>query len=380
VATNLFANYNDEGQYHDYELWEENKKMGASLGITYLLLDAGGRKNTALAAKKGLNAANQAYNQSVLDLVFEVQKRYFAYVKALQMLAAKEQDLKVARLNRERAKDFFTAGLNSKSAQLQAQAHLSQVKYQMATIRGEVEQTWKGLACLCSLPVSPRHGVKSPPRLDRGLVCKGAKELVRLIKDKNPRLQALKAQISSEEHQVRAAKSRFAPELSLIGSATAQKVMATKRDQASTEENEYQATVGVKVTYDLFNGFSDCYELRQARSRAEAYRERYAESLLGLRQQVESALDSYQAAADQLRASKQYMQDCEANYKVALEFFNHGEGTMFEVTKSLEQLAQAKSERVGAKMDMYTAAASLAHSCGAFERLGAKQAKWQPMD
>jgi adhesin transport system outer membrane protein len=204
--------------------------------------------------------------------------------------------------------------------------------------------------------------------------------LVRLIKDKNPRLQALKAQISSEEHQVRAAKSRFAPELSLIGSATAQKVMATKRDQASTEENEYQATVGVKVTYDLFNGFSDCYELRQARSRAEAYRERYAESLLGLRQQVESALDSYQAAADQLRASKQYMQDCEANYKVALEFFNHGEGTMFEVTKSLEQLAQAKSERVGAKMDMYTAAASLAHSCGAFERLGAKQAKWQPMD
>lgn len=380
ASTNLFANYNDEGRYHDYELWEENKKMGASLGITYLLLDNGGRENTARAAEKQLDAANFAYNQAVLDLVFEVQRGYYAYARSLQMLRAKEEDLRVAEYNRDRTKDFFQAGLSSKSAQLQAKAHVSQVKYQLASIQSEVRKNWRNLASVCGIPVSPRREVEYPGRLDKELVGKGAEELLKMVEEQNPRLQSLEARIKSGEHRVKAAESEFWPELSFVSSATAQKVMSDARHEASVEENEYQAMVGFKITYDLFTGFSDSYEKRQARSRVKAVREQYAQRQLDLKQQVEDALNEYKSALEKLKASNQYVKDAKSSYKVAVEFFKNGEGSMVEITRSLEQLANARSERVAARMAMYTAAASLAHSCGAFENMGAERAEWQSMD
>lgn len=380
VSTNIFANYNDEGRYHDYELWEEHKKMGASLGITYLLLDNGGRKNTALAAKKQLDAANFAYNQAVLDLVLEVQRGYYAYARSLQMLAAKKEDLRVARFNRDRAKDFFSAGLNSKSAQLQAQAHVSQVKYQLASIKSNVRRNWRNLASICGLSVSPRREVESPLRLDKELVSKEAKDLVKMVEDQNPGLQSLDSRIKSGEHRLEAAESKFWPALSFVGSGTAQKVMSDGRHEASVEEDEYQATIGFKITYDLFTGFSDSYDKREARTRVKAVREQYAESQLELKRRVEDALNEYEAAVDKLKASKQYVRDAKKSYQVAVEFFKDGEGAMVEITRALEQLANAKSELVAARMGMYTAAASLAHSCGAFEKLGTERAEWQSLD
>lgn len=380
ASTNLFANYNDEGRYRDYELWEEHKKMGASLGITYLLLDKGGRKNNARAAEEQLNAANFDYNQAVLDLVFEVQREYYAYARSLQMLSVKEEDLRVAQYNRDRAKDFFKAGLSSKAAQLQARAHASQVKYQLATIKSEVRKNWKNLASVCGIPVSPRREVEYPARLDKELVGKGAEDLLKMVEEQNPSLQSLQSRISSEEHRVKAAESEFWPKLSFVSSATAQKVMADGRHEASAEENEYQAMVGFKVTFDLFTGFSDSYEKRGARSRVKAVREQYAQNQLALKQQVEDALNEYKSALEKLKASDQYVKDTISSYEVAVEFFKNGEGSMVEITRALEQLANARSERVAARMAMYTSAASLAHSCGAFEKMGAERAEWRPMD
>jgi outer membrane protein TolC len=380
VSTNFFANYNDEGKYHDYELWEENKRMGASLGITYLLLDNGGREYTARAAGKQLDAANSAYNQAVLDLVFKVQHGYYAYVGSLQMLRAKRDDLRVAEYNRDRAGDFFRAGLSSKSAWLQAKAHVSQVRYQLASIKSEVRKSWRDLASTCSIPVSPRRGVEHPARLDRDLVDKGAEDLLAMVEEQNPRLQSLASQISSAEHKVKAADSEFWPELSFVSSATAQKVMTDEWHESSMEENECQVMIGFKVTYDLFTGFSDSYEKRRARSRVKAIRAQYVQRLLELKQRVEDALNEYKSALEKLKASNQYVKDAKSSYKVAVEFFKNGEGSMMAITRALGQFANARSERVAARMDMYTAAASLAHSCGAFEKMGAERANWRPMD
>ncbi|WP_462324350.1 TolC family protein [Desulfoplanes sp.] len=380
VSSDVFYQYNDEGTYHEYELWEENQKTGASLGITYLLLDNGGRKNSAKAAKKDLDAANFAYNQAVLDLVFAVQCQYYAYTGSLQMLAAKQEDLRVAKYNRDRARDFFKAGLSSKSAQLQARAHVSQITYQLASIRSDVRRNWRNLALVCNIPVSPQRDVEPPARLDRELVSKGAEELLNMVEDKNPGLQSLGARIASGEHNVKAAESRFWPELSFVGSGTAQKVMSTQRHQAGMEEDEYQASVGVKMTYDLFTGFSDSYAERGARADVNAVRETFAKRQLALRQEVQDSLNEYRSALDKLGAGNQYVRDAKDSYKVAVEFFKDGEGTMVEITRALEQLANARSERVAARMAMYTAAARLAHSCGAFEKLGATRGDWRPMD
>jgi outer membrane protein TolC len=380
VSSDVFYEYNDEGTYREYELWEENQKMGASLGITYLLLDNGGRKNSARAAKKELDAANSSYNQTVLDVVFAVQRRYYAYAESLQMLAAKQEDLRVARYNRDRARDFFKAGLSSKSAQIQARAHVSQVRYQLASITGEVRKNWSDLALECKIPVSPQREVEYPVRLDRDLVGKSAEELLRMVEDKNPGLQSLESRIQSGEHDVKAAESEFWPELSFVGSGTAQKVMSAERYQASSKEDEYQASVGFNITYDLFTGFSDCYKEREARANVKALREEYAQRQLALKQQVEDSLNGYRSAVDRLQAGDQYVKDAKNSYKLAVEFFTDGEGSMVEITRALEQLANARSEWVAARMATYTAAARLAHSCGAFEKMGTQRLEWQSMD
>lgn len=379
VSTRVFANYNDEGKYRDYEMWEENTKMGVSLGITYLLLDTGTRKNTERAEKKQLDAANSAYNQAVLDLVFAVQQQYYAYVRSQQMLAARQASLRTAKSNRERAKDFFAAGLNSESAVLQAQAHVSQVKYQLATSKSEVRQNWKKLASICGIPVSPRREVQAPAQLNRQLVSQNAAALLKKAQAENPGLQALQSEIRSGERSVAAAQGAFGPELSFVGSATGQKVHSVARDQARVEDDEYQAMVGLQLTYDLFTGFSDTYAKREAQARLKVAKERYAARQLALKQRVEEGLSAYRAAVDKLNASQQFVQDAQKSHAIAVDLVKAGEGRMLEVTRALEQLADAKSERVAARMEMYTAAASLAHSCGAFEQLGAARAHWEPM-
>ena len=379
VSTRVFANYNDEGKYRDYEMWEENTKLGAGLGITYLLLDTGTRENTALAAKKQLDAANSAYNQTVLDLVYAVQQQYYAYVRSQQMLEARQQSLRTAKSNHERAKDFFSAGLNSESAVLQAQAHVSQVQYQLATAQSEVRRSWKNLASMCGLPVSPRHEVQDPATLNRELVSENAAALLDKAQANNPGLQALQSEIRAGERSVDAAQGAFGPELSVVGSATAQKVNSVARNQGRVEDDEYQAMIGLQLTYDVFTGFSDTYEKRKAQARLKSAKEHYAARQLALKQRVEDGLSAYTAAVDKLKASQQFVQDAQESHSISVELLKAGEGRMLEVTRALEQLAEAKSERVAARMDMYTAAASLAHSCGAFEQFGVVRANWEPM-
>lgn len=359
------------GKFRDFKKDEEQKEWGASLGISYLLLDAGGRKNKAQAARKELEAANHLYNQVVLDLVLKVQKNYYQYVKALELLEARKQDLKTVMFSLKQAKSFYKSGQGPKSAELEAQAHLSKVKYSLASAKSDVRSQWRELATICRLPETPRREVIQPKTLDKSLINKKVEELVQIVKENNPQIKALEAQIKASRHKIKAAKSKFWPTLNL-------KAQSSVTDY-SEDEDQIDGSIGLEINYDFFTGFANTYNERQAQSKLRMVRYKLAEEQLALREKLENDLSRFEAARDQLRAGRAYLKDSKKSYDLAKQFFQQGLGSMLQVTKAMDNMEDAKSEVVKAKMNMYIAAAKLAHSCGAFGKLGTKRSTWKAM-
>lgn len=375
VSSDLYLRQTDQGwgRFRDFVKEDAQKEWGASLGIGYLLLDMGGRRHTVQAAHKSLDSANHHYNQTVLDMVLKVQQSYYQYVQALGMLKAKKKDLKAAQLSLDKATSFFQTGQRPKAAQFQAQAQtqVSQVKYELAQARSNARQAWRALATLCRLPKSPRRQVAQPAPLDTDLVSKSVQELLRIVDKRNPQMQALQAQMQASQHQVQATESAFWPTLNIKGQASV--------TDYSVDPSEIDGSIALMLKYDLFTGFSNTYSKHKAKSRLRVLRYKLAEQQLAFQEKVEKAMSQYQAAVDKVKAHKAYLQYAKKSQDQATEFFNQGLGTMLHVTKALDNVAKARGEVISSRMDMYMAAASLAHSCGDFDQLGAKRATWKPM-
>src|SRR5262245_39848786 len=333
--------------------------------VAYTLLDFGRRSATAEQAKQQLIAANFAFNRAMQEVVFGVQRAFYALGAARSSVEAATKNLELARINGEVAEERLKVGLATRPAVLLTRQAEAESVYELESAKSAVETARAELATAVGIRADVPLDVDTlehqplpdalPNRLD---------ELVDTAISKRPDLAAKVASLRAHEAALAKAKAAWFPEVGLMGefgeAFWSYKVQGFPRQNSST--NDYTTLLTFK--WDLFTGFDRPYAIRQAEAQVETSHAELRGAELGTIDAVWRAYYEFQSARERQRYAEALLRASEEAYAANLETYREGLSTISDLLTADRDLARARYTVIRAKTDYLNAAAAVDYAVG----------------
>ena len=331
-------------------------QKSASLTLSYLLYDFGGRAATLENARQ-LLAAAAATQDSTVQGVFLAALQAFYQVQANQAaLAASEESEKASRESFNAAEARYRVGTATPADKLQAQTALSQATLNRIQAEGNLKIANGTLANVIGLnaqqpiQVVPAASVAPAANFEQDI-----NALVATAQQHRPDLIAAEAQFKAAQANVDTVRAAGRPTISLT---------ATPAYQNAADVPMHSSSVGVSVSIPIFNGFSPTYRIRQAEAQAEAKAAQRDQVQLQVALDVWQAYQNLNTATQTLRTTADLLVSAEAAQKVALGRYKAGVGSILDVLNAQSALASARQQRVQSTYSWNVSRATLAQSMG----------------
>jgi outer membrane protein TolC len=345
---------------------------GPSLSLSWLLFDFGGRSGAIDAARDALFAADWTHNAMLADVVRRTAQGYFAYVGARGLLEAQRLTLQQAEVNLAAAEDRRRVGVATISDVLQARTAVGQARLAMQDAEGAEASTHGALATLVGLPPTASFGVDttaaSAPITD---LSEAVDSLIAQALLERPDLAAARAEVDARRDQARVVRSRMLPSFNATGSGS-----RTYVNGVAGGKDSYN--FGVAISVPLFNGFGWQYAAKAANLlvEAEAARVRALEQQVSLQvfltyQELRTARTRVATADDLFASASEAADASRARYR-------EGVGSLLELLNAEQALANARAQRVQARVEWHTSLVQLAHDAGLLETNGAMRLHTTP--
>lgn len=129
--------------------------------MTYTLLDFGRRSSSAEAARQALAAANFSFDRKMQDVVFAVQRSYYALCAARAAVTAARHNLELAQSDFDAVQQRTNLGLATEPALLLAKERVAQSQYDVANAELLVHDAQASLAAAIGIPANQPMEVAS---------------------------------------------------------------------------------------------------------------------------------------------------------------------------------------------------------------------------
>lgn len=332
-------------------------RYGASVSLSYLLWDFGSRSGLLDQAKFELASAQLSQNQTVQDVILQVEQAYYLVLGLQAVVEANRQSLRDAETNLSAAQDRKASGLatvgdiyNLEAALAGVKLALQQSEGQLAVARGQLA-TAVGDSPDTLLPLAGWEEDVAPLMPSQSVA-----DLLATARDARPELLAAKARERAAAANIDVTRGRGLPSLNFDAVAGQTHVVDVG------DSSQFNALLSLNIP--LFAGFGDRAALKQA----EALRDTARATSDDLRSQVELQVwQAYQnlrtagvtvdTSAAQLRSAQQAMEVSNARYKSGLN-------TILDVLSAQTALANARVQQVQARLDWVAGRAALGHAVG----------------
>jgi outer membrane protein TolC len=333
---------------------------GPSATVSYLLLDMGGRSANVDDARFGLIAADWTHNAAIQDVILGVETTYVQYVNAKAQLEAAQSNVKTADAALEAATVRHDAGVGTIADVLQAKTALSQAHLSLQTFEGQVLALRGSLATAMGLPANTPYDVGTLPAevpLDRGT--DAVDRLIATAQARRPDLAAARALAQKADAHIRAVRSEGLPTLSLSAGAS-----RTYYSPAPVVDNQDFWSARLLLTFPLFTGFENSYNIRKAREDAGVARAQADTLEQQVILEVWTSYYFFQTATQLVRTSRDLLASAEQSERVALGRYREGVGTIIDLLNAQAALATARSQEIQARAGWFVALARLARDTG----------------
>ena len=335
------------------------------IGLSYLLLDFGGREASAEWARQALIAANWNHNQSIQDLLRNVPQAYYQYLGNKARVDASEASLKEALTSLRSTEQRKQAGVSTIADVLQARAKADQVRLDLVANRGAVQVSRGQLATAIGWPANTSFDVAEAPEeipLDR--MEQNTRDLIDLAVRGRPDLAAARAAVRQGEAELRKSESDLWPKLIATGNVgwTGVDGKISGLDFRDNEPNYYG---GLALQIPIFEGFSLTNRVRQATASLESARASLRAKEESVIADVWTAYYTVHTAAQQVESSETLLVSSEESYAVSLARYRAGAADVVELLNAQSQLAAARAQKVEARTSIFTSYAELVHAIGA---------------
>lgn len=336
---------------------------GPGLQLNWLLFDFGGVSGGIEEARQTLLATNYSFNQSLQDLILNVEKSYYELFSARSEVKAAESDVEDTGKSLEAARQKFKVGLVSKLDELQAQSTYQDSLYQLESAKGDVKSARAGLAEALGLAADDDFDIAEPDReLPTEISSYDVSELIEEGLKKRPDIASLRAELRAKEAAIEVAGSGYYPSLNLGGSAN--QLWYSYREDPELYDDSYMYTGYLSINWDIFTGFSDREKKLAAEANAAQARESLAAAEISVSADVWTKYYAFNTAVGKYKFATAFFETSQESYNLALESYNAGLKSILDLLQSQSSLSSARSQLIGAKKDLFTSLADLAHATG----------------
>ncbi len=333
---------------------------GPTVTLNYLLFDIGGRAANAEDSRLGLLAADWTHNSTVQNVVLDVETAYVRYLNAKAQLDAAKANVATFQTALDAANGRHEAGVATIAEVLQARTALSQAQLALETAQGVVQVVRGSLATAMGLSANVPYDVgtlaeempieQATPAID---------DLIAKARTARPDLAAAEAIAQKESAHVKAVRSAGLPSLSLSASAA-----RTYYQPGISVDSQNSWSAGVLLSFPIFTGFAQSYNLKKAKEDAEVARAEADDLEQQVVLQVWTSYYALSTAAQLVKTSRDLLASAEESERVALARYKQGVGTILDLLTAQSALAGARAQEIQARAGWFASLAQLAHDVG----------------
>lgn len=332
-------------------------RYGASVSLSYLLWDFGARSGTLDQAKFELASAHLSQDQTVQDVILQVEQAYYQVLGLQAVTDVNRQSLKDAETNLAAAQDRRTAGLATVGDVYQAEAALAGAKLALQQSEGQLAAARGQLAVAVGdapdmlLSLAAWEQVVTPELPEQSV-----SSLLDDARGARPELLAAKAQEQVAAAKLAATRGNGLPTLNFDANAGHTQVRGVG------DSSQFSALLSLNIP--LFAGFGDRAAVHQAQAALDSARATSDDLRSQVELQVWQAYQNLRTAAVTLDTSAAQLKSAQQAADVSNARYKRGLATILDLLSAQTTLANARVQQVQARLDWAAGRAALGHAVG----------------
>ena len=340
------------------------------ISLDYDLIDFGRRDASGAAALDRLFEADLLFNRTVQQVVFEVERSFYADEAAQAGVDAALVTAKLARTDLRAANLRHQHGLATGPELLLATQRDAQAEYDLENARLAVSLAQADLAVALGVRASELSAIRAPnPQpLPRSLGADVDQLIDSAVRDR-PDLSAKVSEVRAREADVKLARASLYPTISATtyyGEQGFTYRLSNPSPPTLTQtamSPEYGA--GLTLKWDIFTGFSRVNSIKEAEATQDAARADLEAAEVEVAANVWRAYFTYVTAQRKYDYAQALLTASQSSYNSNFQSYRHGLATIVDLLSAERELAAARFTMIGARADLMISAAAVSFATGA---------------
>jgi outer membrane protein len=337
--------------------------FAAGLSLQQVVFDGGKSWNNLQASKLALAAAREGSEEARLQTTFLVEQRFYELVRAQRQLRVLAEAATRSRDQAEATQRLFEAGRQTQADVYAARANRDNDEINRLGQEARVELARQDLAVAIGADPGEPIAIEEPPRLfEDPTPPPPAGDAVAKALSSRPSLKAFAHMGESQRRAADAASGDYWPAISVgVGFSRQTQDFGTftsSPDKAST------LSVGVTLTWNLFNGFATTAQVTKAQVQALQAENDLRDARRRIAVEVKKAVTQLAVARQLAQVATRSEENAREGLRLARTRQEVGAGTQLEVRDAELKLTQSQLARVAALVGGREAEAALRRAMG----------------
>lgn len=338
----------------------DDRAWSVSVTASQVIYAGGSLQAQQRAQRAQLDAARLAFNAAVSDTLLGVRQQFYDVLLAREVIAVREEALKVLENELAYARSRRDAGTGSDFDLLRAEVAVANARPGLIRARNSYKIAQEKLRTTLGATSTPAgdldvQGSLVVPARDVALA-----DAVSAARAHRPELQQQERLVQAADHAVTGARSGYQPTVSAVGGYAWSSPSLT-----TTAGNLHGWSAGLQASWNIFDSKATAGKVTQARARAQQSRFALEERQLAVELEVRTAHASLVEASEVLQASEQVVTQARESLRLAQTRYQAGLSTQLDVLSAQSSLTEARSNLAQAQHDYAVALASLQRATGA---------------
>lgn len=324
----------------------------AGLSASWDVYTGGRRGAEREAAQAETRAAQASLTAQRANVSLDVERAFYEVLRTEDLATVASSRIQRAEEGVTAAQQRLQLGSATRSDLLRAQLELNTARGDLLQAQTERDAAQLSLGRL----VGADAAVTATPGAESQVDAMDDAEASALLADierEAPAVLAARAQTESAAAGVDAARSQYLPSIRVSSGYDWQ------NQDPVFDQSRTNWSVGLGVSYPLFNGYQREESVVRARAQQTASQASLADAVRGVRTDAARALGQLRLAQERITLAEQAATTAQEDLRVQRERYRLGSTTILELLTSQEALVQAETDVVTSRYDYQVARAEL---------------------
>ena len=324
------------------------KSSSAGISLSQNIYDGGRWWNNIAQSKNNYKITEQFNRQVKTNIIREVHRNYFNYLKSLQLLDVSQSNLNSSQQQLALTKQRFDLGSARKTDLLKAEVRYGQARVDVVNNEAVLNNAFLSLKNAMGIVRTSRDFIVNDdvffldtiPDFENGF---------KSIQKYNPSVLAKKNQITSAEYSEKIAKGSRLPQISASASYSGN----SEDFQSLSDEwdQNWRMNTSLSFSVPIYTGNTLSTTIQQAKLNVRKQESEYLTQLQDLSVQLEVILDQLNYYKEVIPINEKVVASAEEDVKLVQERYSLGSASILEVLDAQVSLVTARSSLIRSKYD-----------------------------